>query len=206
MSIIGRLASSSGRNDEELNIRLAEELVKGKNFKGIAELVENLFNHDQSIASDSIKVLYEVAYRAPELVEDYWESFLRLLTSKNNRMVWGGAIALATIAALRHRELYKHLDTIKKAYQNGSVITVDSCISIFAELAKADKKKEAELLPLLLQHLETCRPKEVAQHAERIAVCVNAANAEVFKVVLQKRYVSLTAPQKKRVDTLLRRL
>ena len=58
--------------------------------------------------------------------------------------------------------------------------------------------------PVIIRHLETCRPKEVAQHAERASVCINESNKEEFKTVLINRLDSLSAPQKKRVNKILK--
>jgi hypothetical protein len=54
--------------------------------------------------------------------------------------------------------------------------------------------------------LEKCRPKEVAQHAERAFVCINKNNSQKYKETLLKRRESLTEAQKKRVDKLLNKL
>jgi hypothetical protein len=75
--------------------------------------------------------------------------------------------ALSKIVPLNPDEAFKNLDIIVNAYEKGSVITVDNSISVFAELVKADKKYEEKVFPIIIEHLEKCRPKEVVQHAER---------------------------------------
>jgi hypothetical protein len=204
--MIEKLAFSLGRNDEEPNIELAKELVKTKNKKGIKEIVDGLNNPKEQIANDCIKVLYEIATISPELVSEYAESFIQLLKSRNNRLVWGSMTALAKIVSLNPDEIYKNLDIIIKAYEKGSVITVDNSISVFAELIKANKKYEKKVFPIIIKHLEKCRPKEVGQHAERAFVCINKNNSQEYKETLLKRQKSLTEAQKKRVDKLLSKL
>ncbi|MCX7820295.1 MAG: hypothetical protein N2258_01300 [Brevinematales bacterium] len=204
--MINKLASSLGRNDEEPNIELAIELVKTENISNIKEIVENLHNDNEKIANDCIKVLYEIGYREPRLIADYYEQFLKLLKSKNNRLVWGGMIALSLIAFIKHKEIFENIDTVIKAYEEGSVITVDNSISVFAELIKANREYENTIFPIIMKHLETCRPKEVAQHSERAFVCINKDNSEQFKKVLFKRYDILNDAQRKRVDKLLKKI
>jgi hypothetical protein len=114
--------------------------------------------------------------------------------------------ALSKIVPYNPDEAFENLDVILKAYKNGSVITIDNSISVFAELAKSDTPYEEKVFPIIIEHLETCRPKEVAQHAERAFICVSKNNAEVFKQTLMKRRDSLTDAEKKRVDKLLKRL
>jgi hypothetical protein len=129
-----------------------------------------------------------------------------LLKSKNNRLIWGGMTALSKIAPLRPGEIFENIAAVIEAYENGSVITRDNSITVFAELAKADKEYEKVLFRKLMKHLETCRSKEVGQHAERIAVCINKQNAQEFISVLLKRRESLTEAQKKRVDKLIKNI
>ena len=118
-------------------------MVKTKNKKGIKEIVDGLNNSKEQIANDCIKVLYEIAEIEPKLVSEYADNFIQLLKSKNNRLVWGSMTAISKITSLNPDEIFKNLDTLVKAYEKGSVITIDNSISVFAELVKADKKYES---------------------------------------------------------------
>ena len=204
--MIEKLAYSLGRNDEEPNIELTKELVKTKNKKGIKEIVDGLTNPKEQIANDCVKVLYEIAGISPELVSEYTGNFITLLKSRNNRLIWGSMTVLSKTVSLNPGEVFKNLDIIVNAYEKGSTITRDNSISVFAELVKADKKYADKVYPIILRHLEKCRPKEVGQHAERAFVCINKNNSQKYKEVLLKRRESLTDAQKKRVDKLLARL
>ena len=204
--MIEKLAYSLGRNDEEPNMELARELSKDKNKKGIREIAEGLNNPKAQIANDCIKVLYEIAELSPELVSEYTEIFIQLLKSRNCRLVWGSMTALSKIVLIKHEEIYKNLDIVIRAYEKGKVITVDNSISVFAGLVKADSRYEKKVFPIIIKHLEKCRPKEVGQHSERAFICVNKNNSKQFRETLLKRRDSLTDAQKKRVDKLLAKL
>ena len=204
--MIEKVAYSIGRNDEEPNIKLALELIKTKNIKGINEIVEGLNDQVEQIANDCIKVLYEIGEREPELISDHVNVFIKLLKSKNNRLVWGSMMALAKITSLKPQEIFDNLDIVIKAYENGSVITVDNSITVFAELIKAVQEYEKKIFPIIINHLETCRPKEVGQHSERAFICITKNNANIFKKTLINRLDSLTVPQKKRVDKILKKI
>ena len=204
--MIEKLAYSLGRNDEEPNMELARELSKDKNKKGIREIAEGLNNPKAQIANDCIKVLYEIAELSPELVSEYTEIFIQLLKSRNCRLVWGSMTALSKIVLIKHEEIYKNLDIVIRAYEKGKVITVDNSISVFAGLVKADSRYEKKVFPIIIKHLEKCRPKEVGQHSERAFICVNKNNSKQFRETLLKRRDSLTDAQKNRVDKLLAKL
>lgn len=204
--MIERIAFNLGRNDEAPNIDLAVELVITKNIEGIKEIVTGLSNEQEQIANDCIKVLYEIGDRKPELISDYIQDFIFLLKSKNNRIVWGCMTALSKIVSLRPTEAFEHINIILEAFKNGSVITRDNSITVFAELSKSNIEYEKVIFPKILEHLKTCRPKELGQHAERAFVCVNDKNVAEFASVITTRREHLTDAQKKRVDSLLRKL
>lgn len=204
--MIEKLACSLGRNDEEPNIELAVYICKCSDKKAIAEIVDGLNSNDKAIANDSIKVLYEIGERKPELIADYVDSFISHLLSKNNRLAWGSMTALATIADLKPEDIFKNIKILQKAYETGSVITIDNSMTVFSKLCKADPIYEKELFPLLINHLSSCRPKEVPQHAERISICINKNNANMFVKILKEREAHLTISQVKRIEKLIKQL
>ena len=203
--MIEKLACNLDRKDEQPNIDLAKEIAALKG-KGVQEIVVGLNSDNQDVANDCIKVLYELADIQPEYIAPHAEQFISLLKSRNNRLVWGAMIALSKIAHLVPQLLFANLDLLISIYEKGSVITVDNAISIFAAVCKASPEYERKVFPLLIHHIEHCRLKEVGQHAERITVCISKSNAEPFKKALETRYVDLTDAQKKRVDSVLRKV
>lgn len=204
MSVLNRLAHSIGRREEVPNQELARDLAARKDGKGIREIAENLWNKDKNIQADCIKVLYEVGYIEPKLIADYAEYFVKLLKSRNNRLVWGGMTALAEVARTNPEAVFKHLDAIKKAKETGSVITVDNAISTLAYTAAANKKYNEAIFPYLLKHLSSCRPKEVPQHAEKSMPAVNSFNKTDFVKVLEKRMEDLSGSGLARVKRVIK--
>ena len=204
--MIERLACRLGRNDEVPNIELAEYLCEHGDTDGIREIVGGFKGTDRAVANDCIKVLYEIGERNPALICDYADDFVSGLDSGNNRLVWGSMTALAKISELAPGPIFERIGTVISAYENGSTITVDNSISVFAGLCKAGDGYAETILPILLKHLEECRPKEVPQHAERASICFNKGNADDFIKVLEKRSAQLTASQQTRIKKLLKKL
>ena len=114
--------------------------------------------------------------------------------------------ALATIVKLNPDKIYQNIDLIFDVIKKGSVITVDNGISVLAKVGSAKKEYEAKVLPFLLQHLETCRPRDVAQHAEGSMVIANSENKIEFQRVLEKRLDDLTPSQQARVKRVLKKV
>lgn len=75
-------------------------------------------------------------------------------------------IALSSIAPLAVDTLFAHRQSIEKAIEFGSVITVDAGIKTLARVAASKQEFNLELFPYLLQHLQNCRSKDVPQHCE----------------------------------------
>ena len=204
MSVLVKLAHSLGRRDEVPNQEVARELAAKKDGKGICEIAENLWNKDKNIQADCIKVLYEVGSIDPKLIADYAEDFLKLLRSRNNRLVWGGMTALAEVARANPDAVFKNLEAIKKAMETGSVITVDTAISTLANTAAAGRKYNEAIFPYLLAHLASCRPKEVPQHSEKTLPAVTSFNKAGFIKVLEKRMEDLSGSGLARVKKVIK--
>lgn len=201
--VLDHLASSLGVNNELPNIALAVALCESNDTDAFSKIVDGLLSPDTAVANDCIKVLYEIGERKPELIAVHCLAFIQLLQGNSNRLIWGAMTALAQIVRLRPAEIYGHRDIVINAYKSGSVITIDQSISIFAELSRLNKEYEAFLFPVILHHLETCRPKEIPQHAQRAFIAVNETNAAEFKAILQKRMDLLTDLQQKRLKRLI---
>ena len=203
--MLNLIASALKHNDEAPNIALAEKLIKSQSRNDIAEIVSGLAM-DKATANDCIKVLYEVGEREPKLILPYVEVFLDLLKSKNNRLVWGSMTTLVQIAALCPQKVFARFEDVYAAFETGSVITVDQSISVFANLCRADQAFERRILPVLINHFANCRVKEIPQHFERAVVCITADNIALFKSIIQKRYIEMTAPQQARVNKVIKKV
>lgn len=204
MSALARIGHFQGRRDEVPNQRLARELAARKDERGIREIVQGLSHSQSGAQADCVKVLYEVGYLDPKLVAGYVRDFLGLLTSRNNRLVWGGMTALSTVAGLRPKEIYDHRKEILHAMAGGSVITVDAAVLTLAVAAATSPARRRGLLPHLVKHLARCRPKDVPQHSEKMLRAVDHASKAAFLRVLERRLPELTSAQQARVRKVMR--
>jgi len=194
------------KTDEQANINLAIELCQSKDQEGIQEIVDGLKDKNKDIVNDCIKVLYEIGERNPALISAYAKDFLPLLNSKNNRLAWGTMTALSTIAEFNVDVIFENLALVVTAYRNGSVIAIDNSITVFAKLCNGGKKYEEKVFPILIKHLETCRIKEIPQHAERMLICINDNNKNQYLDVLNKKKEFFTPPQLKRINKIIAKL
>ena len=199
MTIIKLLSSSQGKKGNEANLELVKQISVTGNRNAVDELVENLSNKDKNIQSDCIKTLYELGYIKPELIADYCTEFIKLLSSKNNRLVWGGMIALATIADLRHKEIFAALKEIVEVINKGSVITIDNGVEILTKLNKHDRYFNTTD-PLLIDQLWKCPIKQFPMYIEESIKSINKKNKEIYATIIEKR------KQECEKDTQIRRL
>jgi hypothetical protein len=206
MSVLDRIAHFQNRRDEVPNQELARELAEKRDKAGIREIARNLWNENADVQSDCVKVLYEVGAIEPRLIAGYAGDFLKLLGSKNNRLVWGGMTALAAIAAVSAGELFESWQTLRDAVESGSVITADNGIKALALVASTDAARRKAIFPYLLKHLGACRPKDVPQRVEKIAVAVDASNRAAFVAALEKRMGDLSTAQAARVKKMIKQI
>jgi hypothetical protein len=206
MTVLDLLASGQGFKGSEANIALAKQLSVSNDTLAIKELVENLNNKDKNVQSDCIKTLYELGYLKPELIASYYAEFIGLLTCKNNRLVWGSMIALATIVDLKHDELFSALSKIMEAVGKGSVITIDNGVEILSRLNKYDKYFNITD-PLLAEQLWKCPIKQLPMYIEKVHDSVNIKNKEIYQTLIEKRLPECELySQAKRLEESLKRI
>ena len=196
----------SARRDEVPNQELARKLAATKDRAGIQEIAANLWNQNKNIRSDCLKVLYEIGYIAPDLIAEYVDDFLKLLQAKDNRLIWGAVIGLATIADLRTKAIWKHIDDVIGAIESGSLITVVWGVKLLSSVAAADKKYLHKIFPFLLAQLQTCLPRDVPLHAESISRLVGKSNRKEFVAVLESRQSAMTSAQLSRLKKVLKKI
>jgi hypothetical protein len=203
MSILDKLATAQNRADEAPNLLLARELAESEDRAAVRLLIDHLADPDRGIQNDCIKVLYEIGALKPFLIADGVDTFIKLLGSRNNRLVWGAMTALGTLAESRAAEIWRQIDVIIKATDEGSVITQDWGIRVLAIVAAQDQAYAARIYPFLLGFLRRCPAKDLPRHAESVLVAVDVANRADLLAILERRKGSLTAAGEKRVDGLI---
>jgi hypothetical protein len=206
MSVLNKISYFQNRRDEVPNKELAKTLAETENRAGIAELVTNLKHKNKSVHSDCLAVLYHIGYVKPHLIADYVEHFLALLKSKNNRMVWGGMIALSTIAELKTKEMCANLDTIKQAIDKGTLITVVWGVKTIAKIASSNKSCKPAVVPILLSQLKKCIPRDVAMHFENSLPAIDDENKAMFLRIVEDRKKELTPSQLTRLKKAIKNL
>ena len=154
-----------------------------------------MWHHEPNVRSDCLKVLYEIGYLKPELVAPYAGDFLKLLGSRNNRLVWGAMIGLSTVAEIAADEIYPHAAEIQRAMAGGTIITLDAGVLALARLAATGDDRRTALLPYLFDFLQDCRPSDLPRHAERVLMAVGTDSKDEFVAVLQARMPLLTTAQ-----------
>ena len=206
MSVLNKISFYQNQRDEVPNQLLAKALAETRDQTGIQEIATNLWNNNPNIQSDCLKVLYEIGYLAPELIAEYVNDFLKLLKSKNNRLVWGGMIALGAIAPLKSGEIWAQIDGVIQVIERGSVITVVWGVKTLAGVAAANDTYRKRIFPTLMHILETCIPRDVPTHAENMLGAVDGAHHTEFLSLLQARQPELSTAQLTRLKKVIKKL
>jgi len=206
MSVLNSIAFFQKRRDEVPNKELAKTLAETENKAGIAEIVANLKYKNRNVQSDCLGVLYHIGYVKPNLIADYVEDFLSLLESKNNRLVWGAMIALSTIAEIKPVEICAKLNVVKRAIDNGTLITVVWGVKTLAKVAGSNKTCKSDIEPMLLSQLKNCTPRDVATHFESSLPAIDGENKSLFLSVVEDRKKEMSPTQLARLKKALKNL
>lgn len=206
MGIIDKLATSLNRRDEVPNQELAREITASGDKKAVRELVENLSHKNKDIQHDCIKVLYEIGGEKPGLVAEYSDTFVALLTHKNNRLQWGAMAALDSMTQENPKAIFASLSQILAAADKGSVITKDHGVNILIQLAGMKDYTESAF-PLLMEQLHTAPTNQLPMYAERALPVIDAGNKAIFTKTLAARLPDIEKESKrKRVEKILKKL
>ncbi len=191
------LASSLGRKDELPNIELANMILKKNDPESINELIELISSKNKAFQNDSIKVLYEVGEKKPELLISFFDDFIAFLDSKNNRLQWGAMTALHSIAKEYPNLIYPHLETLHHKAMEGSVITRDNFIAIINLLIK-EKEYHALAYHYLQIHLQSCPSNQLPMYAEWVQNNIHKDYIENIRQILEARIFELEKESKKK--------
>lgn len=206
MSVLEKIAFFQNRRDEVPNQELARALAESGESEGVLEIAAHLWDKNKNVQSDCLKVLYEIGYIRPELIAPCVDDFLKLLDSRNNRMVWGAMIALATIAELRPDEIGARVDTVIRTVENGSLISVVWGVKTLAALAGARPAYKEKVFAILLKQVQTCIPRDVPMHAENSLPALDGSNRAAFVEALNARQPELTGAQLARFKKVMKKL
>jgi hypothetical protein len=202
--VLQRISYFQNQRDEVPNQELARQLAQAHDAAGIQEIASHLWDKNKNIQSDCLKVLYEIGYLDPHLIAGYVEDFLQLLHSKNNRLVWGAMIGLASVADLRPEAVWAQIDEVMQAVETGSVITVVWGVRALAKVAASQAERRQRIFPFLLRLLGTCIPRDVPTHAESMLCAVDQSVRSEFLSVLETRRGEMTASQQARLKKVLK--
>lgn len=206
MSIQPQLAASLGIPDEQPNIALAEAIAREHNSAAIRELISILNGKDKALKSDALKVLYEVGYRAPDLIAPFIAQFKNLLTNPDNRLVWGAMCAIDGIATTKPDAVFLILPQIMAAVERGTVITRDHAVKTLTKLA-AQERFARTAMPLLMEQLRTAPTNQLPMYAELVASIILPPDAPTMRAILEARLPELpSAAKKKRIEKALKKL
>ena len=206
MNYFSQIAFNLGRRDEVPNQELGKKLAQEDNAEGIKEIVGYLYNKNKSIASDCLKVIYEAGYLNPKLIAPYVQDFINLLSSKNNRMVWGAMIAIANIAQIEAEMVHKYQDLIIEKIKAGTVITHVWGVKALINLSKAGEKYYKELKPILFKFQTDCRPVDFAKRAEDMKETIRSDDIIEYVRILEKGKEALSRAGQKRVAQVIKKL
>lgn len=207
MSVLDKLATALGRRDEVPNQELARKIISKRDTAAVQELIDNLNHQNRGIQGDCIKTLYEIGAANPDLIAKYYKEFGKLLESKNNRLMWGGMIALDAITLKEPKGVHGLLSKILNAADNsGSVIARDHAVGILAKLATR-KPYRRDCVTLLLEQLMSCPDNQFPMYVEMSAPVIDAESREKFRKAIEKRAFGLERDSaKKRVAKVLKQL
>lgn len=204
MSLSSKLACAQDRNDEAPNIELAQQIAaKSDNSADMLELFGIVSNGNKAQKHDAIKVLYEIAAISPGSFDQKTPFLFDLLSTKDNRILWGTLTAIANIAKAYPSAIFGQLDAVLRAAERGSVIAKDKAVEILATLAVDEQYKDTAM-PKLLDQLKKSAPNQLPMYAEMATNTIPLDQQADIVSILKHRLSDLpTLAKRKRVEKII---
>ncbi|MCB1518216.1 MAG: hypothetical protein KDJ19_11450 [Hyphomicrobiaceae bacterium] len=205
MDIEAQLATALGHRDEQPNINLAIKLAEHGTKADAATLIGLLESRSQAVRHDAIKTAYEWAGRDPALLAPHFDKVLGLLSTKNNRMLWGLMALLNGLTDAVPEKAEAALDRILAAADRSSVIAKDNAMAILAKL-NAHPDYAGIVTPVALQRLKHAAVNQTPMYAEFLARTMPAKAWPQFAAIVEARLAEIDQPaKKKRLSAVLRK-
>ena len=133
-------------------------------------------------------------------------AFIDLLSSKNNRLVWGAMHGIHAVTFHNHKVVFASLSKVMEAVDKGSVVTRDHGVGILICLC-GFKPYYASAFPLLIEQLTSCPTNQLPAYAEKSADVIHEKDHAAFKQILSKRLKEVEQePKRKRIEKVLKKL
>ncbi len=201
-AVYARLGSVLGVRHTKADIALGQDIAArgaGHELDGLVELLD-----EPDVASSAIKAIYECGYLAPELLVPHLPVFRALLDASNNRMVWGGMIAISCVAKADPQAVWAHRERIELALRNGTVITQMSAVHALTAVAASDPVKAEQLQDWFEEAFESLDAKQLLGAAELI-LPVAAERRFLVSCLIERGDELATATARKRLQRMLKR-
>ena len=150
--------------------------------------------------------MYEIGERKPAMIAGYVKEFITLLESKNNRLQWGGMLALDKIALEDPKAIYSVLGKIISAADKGSVITRDGAVSILIKLCTL-KQYSSAAFSLLVEQLLNSPTNQLPMYAENAIPIINEKIKSIFIKTLLSRIEEIEKDTgRKRIEKVIKKI
>lgn len=186
MSILFKLASSLGRRDAEPNHKLAQQIIDRNDKLAVVELIEYTANKNENIQADCVEVLCEIAKRKPELIIEFDNFFIQLLSKKNHRLVLGGLEVLDYITLLSPHGIYQNLSKIMEVADSGLLISKEHGISILLQLTSVEEYAP-KVFSIFFNQFENCAINLFVKYAEKAITVIGDIYKPDFVKIMKSR-------------------
>ena len=162
MEILNQLSSQKGDKTEDSNRLVAEKCIA--NPRLLAEIAVGLEDKDKKLQSDCIEVFTLVSETKPELIVQYAENIVPLLSGKDAKTRWEAAHTLSYIAD-RIPDIISHILPLLQSLieKDHSTIVRDYTIDTIANYAKISVETSEEAFELLKFTLDLWGEKHARQ-------------------------------------------
>lgn len=157
----------------------------------VVEQAELMHDERSGIATKAARVLAEIVAKSPQAVVPVIDRFVLGLTSPQKRVVQTSADALPQLAKLAPARVAKHLEKLKRAFDEASEVGQDGIVRTFAALCIASVAYQKRLEPVLTHALSGAEGKVLVRWVEIVLPALKGEPHARARAVVEDRLYSI---------------
>jgi hypothetical protein len=169
----------------------AARLLEEKDSGAIGAHADNFIDGPRTAATQSARVVSEIAATKPEALSSYVDRFVGGLRSDNKRVVQASAEALPAIAQVAPARVAKHLDKLKQGFEELSDAGQAGIVNTFANLCSASVAYQKRLEPVLKLALGSAEGKVLVEWTKTVLPALKGEPHANARAVVEDRLAEI---------------
>ena len=182
---------------------VAGEIVAGTSAQDLGYYARALEDESKSVSTHAARVVEEVVSLKPALATAHIERLVRLLGSKQERVVQACAHALPDLARAAPAKVAKHLPRLRDSYAEVDQVAQDGIVRTFVALCTASVAYQKRLIDVIERALQDAEPKLLLQWSQIVLPVLKGEPHAQARAVVEQRLPNIPRAEAQKIADFL---